>query len=1175
MAGNPQEALATELRRLRRLAGEPSTREIARAISFSHTTVAQALNGSRCPRWNVVSAMVRHLRGDVETFRPLWQAVRDAAEPIPAVVDVQATGDDAAAQVGQRSAWQATTPVGNAGLPREDSYPPPDSWLGNPGGVGLSQPVLFVGLGGSGCDIGASLERRLRREFCGTDGNAFRKLRGQESRLPFELPACVQFVYADTDEAGLNQMARRVVPSSTHIPAVLRTGRYVHDLVPPDGAFGSLALNLRLQLEPLTAGWLPPAEYGPAPANGTAQFPTLGRAALFTALANGRWDGAGSLVRDLHEAVGRLATSGVDLHALGGKPLRSVTVFVAFSVAGGTGAGIFYDFLHLIAGTIRQNSSLQVKIYPLVVMPSAFPEGLGGGRIAELNASRALLDLFRLIDQQNAAGAELKLIGAHDRRPIDPEEAGVTYPGYVRIVMRPGTMPTAFLFPKPPGADRNDLHRTICSLIMSMAGTEFRKDNADMTSPGQASGDWVNDAAIREVPAADGIGNRGVSTALAASLTSPSDHLAWMISGRLLREAVIQLSSPNGKAESNSQHRERFIAAAGLAFLFADGDAVFAEPPAVNGARLVAAALAERETSIRAGLDAFHVAVERRTANDAQEYDFLDAALDLMKSLDVFRVQRVIFGHSGLEDDADKAGAAGRLLDYQTASPQPDGAGEPPAVPEFADRFPRRLVRWTDPVPTQVRQAQNAWCRQQTQVRRIQALRAIQARLQRPLSEVGRIVGELTRALTDFARADQSQFARQVAELYRMRAGLTYLLPFGGIDIEQLYVLVRNQLAADLDGQEASQPAGAEASLVEGIIAAGDDGWSGAFRISQDHGPEMAVAYIHRLVKDKVADCLRSTASGRSALLPEMRGLLATAAGHPGGDTSMRGYIEEFRDKLGTLIPARFVPQGDGPMKVMISYPADFRSHDIEVYLRESINLPRGPNIVYEMDNTIAESITAVMFRSSMGLTDVPEVRNVLRLWAGALAKPEQGDFLRWRQRTGYEFGYLATTEDHRTEILYRLLCALWNGKVTAEGDPASPSQVAIELDTGTLNLQMTGLEGASSWASLLRAYEWFTLDDQAHRLICADLMRELPRGLEEIPSPPSPLYVTLRDLAEVEIAHLDAILARPQGHSHDRAALMRRFWAQTLPTALDHGFAGIESPVAPNLRGLAQIFST
>ena len=83
---------------------------------------------------------------------------------------------------------------------------------------------------------------------------------------------------------------------------------------------------------------------------------------------------------------------------------------MAFSIAGGTGGGIFYDYLHLI-GLALPNSSLRAKIWPLVLMPSAFENGRGGGRTAELNAARALLDLFRLVDQQNGAAARLNLQG--------------------------------------------------------------------------------------------------------------------------------------------------------------------------------------------------------------------------------------------------------------------------------------------------------------------------------------------------------------------------------------------------------------------------------------------------------------------------------------------------------------------------------------------------------------------------------------------------------------------------------------------------------------------------------------------------------------------------------------------------------------------------------------------
>ena len=48
-----------------------------------------------------------------------------------------------------------------------------------------------------------------------------------------------------------------------------------------------------------------------------------------------------------------------------------------------------------------------------------------------------------------------------------------------------------------------------------------------------------------------------------------------------------------------------------------------------------------------------------------------------------------------------------------------------------------------------------------------------------------------------------------------------------------------------------------------------------------------------------------------------------------------------------------------------------------------------------------------------MAVTEVPELREVLRTWAGAVRAEEPQDFLKWRQRTGYDLGYLMTTEEH------------------------------------------------------------------------------------------------------------------------------------------------------------------
>ena len=83
MSGRPLDELAAALRRLHRSAGEPSTHEIGKRIGYSHTTVAQAFKGTRCPTWPVLEVLVTYLGGDPAEFKSYWIATRDAEDPLP------------------------------------------------------------------------------------------------------------------------------------------------------------------------------------------------------------------------------------------------------------------------------------------------------------------------------------------------------------------------------------------------------------------------------------------------------------------------------------------------------------------------------------------------------------------------------------------------------------------------------------------------------------------------------------------------------------------------------------------------------------------------------------------------------------------------------------------------------------------------------------------------------------------------------------------------------------------------------------------------------------------------------------------------------------------------------------------------------------------------------------
>ena len=168
---------------------------------------------------------------------------------------------------------------------------------------------------------------------------------------------------------------------------------------------------------------------------------------------------------------------------------------------------------------------------------------------------------------------------------------------------------------------------------------------------------FVNQATHRQVRAENGIGNRGVSTALVASLTVPVDDLAGSSAPGCCARPSTRYRRPNRQVESTRAGMEEFLIKAGVHPVLRRHGSDFAEPEPANGAREVTAALNDRRESMRAGIDSLKAQLGRDVPQLVQGFD-PDGAVARAARQDghLPASSGSSFGHSG----AQSRGGAGR-----------------------------------------------------------------------------------------------------------------------------------------------------------------------------------------------------------------------------------------------------------------------------------------------------------------------------------------------------------------------------------------------------------------------------------------------------------------------------------------------------------------------------------
>jgi hypothetical protein len=419
---------------------------------------------------------------------------------------------------------------------------------------------MYIGLGGTGLKVGTELEQLLRRQICGADGN---QLRGKGKFSTYkrdQLPTFFQSVYVDYSQqemAGLRDFLRELDPT-----AIDRTTSFVATLSSA-AAYQHIAAKLRAEHPTLVSEWLPGSDGEPTHApmsTGAAQFPTVGRAALFDRLSDVGIEG---VFKPMQEAFARLANSQGDLDSYtdvvgaGKKSGHSwVVVFVATSLSGGTGSGLFLDVVKIATAMAQQAfPGTEVFVIPLIAAPSAFKDSASGEQMhmLNLNFARGILDLGELVDHSNSSDTTRERWFRQRYPGASRVEYDITAGGAA------APLATTFLFSRPAAyQDSKDLWRSMAvyaTTLVSEADSAIREDaTGDMT--GAAAPESVdrfaffqdiinlrskNDTESLRTLHPTGIGRLSLVEAATASLSVPVKRLSFFLAQLLALRAAESL----------------------------------------------------------------------------------------------------------------------------------------------------------------------------------------------------------------------------------------------------------------------------------------------------------------------------------------------------------------------------------------------------------------------------------------------------------------------------------------------------------------------------------------------------------------------------------------------------------------------------------------------------------
>ena len=1038
--------------------------------------------------------------------------------------------------------------------------------------MGVNHRVLYVGIGGTGVHIGKELEIALRRDLCGPDGKTLINKGGAFGKLePYQLPDYVQSLYFDFDDDAEQILQQGTDLNTNLIRENATVVKSIHSTGATSYRVAAEMLRADKETSKITKSWLPEKDNEPQVAplsDGAGQYPTVGRAALYLALKRSGND----IEREIDHAIEKLVRAGGMLHAMKNESDKpKVLCYVGFSVAGGTGTGIFYDIIHLLEKRLSSIlQGIEVNIFPLTLLPSAFTDSWKPNNITagKANAAIALKDLAHLVE--------------HLQKDDQPDNFKMHYPQpFGETKMTPASIPTAFLFSKAASVNQQDMYKSMASFIMSQITTgEVLSDNTGTKNLHSKETQMsvfskiINDKNLTGEMDKYGPGLKPFSPAISSSLSIPVESVADLISKKLIAE-FIKENNENSliQAQNNSTDMAEVLKNMELNFMI---DPVPTKPQNLvdEEENMVASSgkdLIKNTSYYRNQLQRWINSFEpfaRKSITEAS-MDWNQEVIRLLSSNSLLKTIRIFQGANLAQDTHSKEGVIGKLTNFSSTINKSSVTPELPRI-----KGPKTFMKGSNPrVKTEyLRQSLPAWYKNEFKIKWQDAWNVQRSKWQTTVDEINDTFSIVNSGLEIFILNTEQTWEINKTGITQDGVLVSGFLPLDSGNLDTL----KDALVKSLLNTPSQQTTPTASDLFKTILPNDiwQDAWKEFIKKSVDNVNEATHELLHYVkvaLKNKIVEELQKTSADGSSLLPNLKNLLIRAS--RSGITTTSNQIKRLQSELGNMIPLDAVPdagQGVPTSEIWINYPLNEKDEQVEEYLKKHITA--GWPTQHEMIGKIncypvgGESIFISMYNYGNGLFSLREPRQLFKELFNLKNTPE-GRELQWRQRLSTETVYnLASKRDYVNALQYFLVAA-WNDRIVInEGSSIKDAKsVSIILPNGnSIQLELKKFGQFSTISDLPEAFKdfWVSMDSNDSSN-WDQLLSMMPYGAEHGDIfdnlPKTKIFADIVDMVESkEVTELENIIKNSELSVDTapgvtaKAKLKLEFWKELLPEALN-----------------------